>query len=115
LNGWVVYLDPAMSLIQVFIMATTTIPLFKQSCFILLQTVPAHIQINTLREKIRRIDGVQKIHDFHVWQLSGQKLVATVHLKCDCDTDHIAFMGVTKKIQQELHIEGIHSTTVQCS
>jgi len=115
MNGWVIYLDPAMSLIQVIIIVTSTFPLFKQSCLILLQTVPAHIQINKLREKISRINGVKKIHDFHVWQLSGAKLVASLHLQCDCDVTEDAYMGVANKIKEELHIEGIHSTTVQCS
>lgn len=49
--------------------------------------------------RISRISGVQKIHNFHVWQLSGAKLVATVHLQCDCDVTEAAYMKVASKVR----------------
>ena len=50
-NRWTLYMDPAMSIILVCIMIFTTIPLFKQSSMILLQTVPKHIKLTSIREK----------------------------------------------------------------
>nr|CAB3266216.1 zinc transporter 1 [Phallusia mammillata] len=109
-NRWILYLDPVMSLLLVLIMIFTTVPLFKQSSLILLQTVPNHIQLDDIRDKIEKIEGVQEIHDFHIWQLTGEKLVATVHLQCkDADT----YLSVAKIVKKRLHDSGIHSSTVQ--
>jgi len=110
MNRWVMYLDPGMSLVLVCIMISTTVPLFKQSSLILLQTVPSHIELDSIKDKIKRINGVQEIHDFHIWQLTGEKLVATVHLQC---VNAAAYQEVAKEIKEKLHDEGIHSTTVQ--
>uniref|UniRef100_H2YRV6 Zinc transporter 1 n=1 Tax=Ciona savignyi TaxID=51511 RepID=H2YRV6_CIOSA len=109
-NSWIMYLDPAMSIVLVVIMITTTYPLFKQSSLVLLQTVPKHIQLQSVKDKIKTIDGVQEIHDFHIWQLTGEKLVATVHVQC---SDSQVYLRIAKEIKQKLHDEGIHSSTVQ--
>jgi len=50
-NHWIVYLDPVMSIVLVMIMISTTVPLFKKSSLILLQTVPKHIHLDSIRQK----------------------------------------------------------------
>jgi len=47
------------------------------------------------RRRIQRIEGVHGIHDFHIWQLTGEKLVATVHLQCE---DKETYLQVAKKV-----------------
>lgn len=111
-NAWILYLDPAMSIGLVMIMIATTVPVFKQSSLILLQTVPSHIELDVIREKIKRTKGVQELRDLRIWQLSGDKLVATVHLRCECSSE---YMPVASKIQEQLHASGIHSVTVECN
>ncbi|XP_039254003.2 proton-coupled zinc antiporter SLC30A1-like [Styela clava] len=109
-NPWTLYMDPTMSLILVCIMVFTTIPLFKQSSMILLETVPKHIKLESIRNKIKQIAGIQAIHDLHIWQLTGDKIVATVHVQC---ADAETYERLVQKIKASLHDEGIHSCTVQ--
>ncbi|XP_076809498.1 proton-coupled zinc antiporter SLC30A1-like isoform X2 [Clavelina lepadiformis] len=110
LNGWIMYIDPFMSVVLVCIMISTTVPLFKKSSLILLQTVPKNISVHAIREKIERIEGVQEIHEFHIWQLAGDKYVATVHLQC---IDAPTYLRVAKEMREKLHEEHIHSLTIQ--
>ena len=57
--------------------------LFIESALILLQTVPTHIDIDVLKKKLLEdIDGVLAVHDFHVWQLTGDKIIASAHIRC---------------------------------
>uniref|UniRef100_F6SWY4 Zinc transporter protein n=1 Tax=Ciona intestinalis TaxID=7719 RepID=F6SWY4_CIOIN len=109
-NEWIMYIDPAMSIVLVLIMIFTTYPLFKESSLVLLQTVPKHIKLQHLKEKIKTIEGVQEIQNFHLWQLTGEKLVATVHVWCN---DAISFLRIAEEIKQRLNDAGIHSTTIQ--
>lgn len=109
-NRWTLYLDPAMSTLLVCIMVCTTVPLFKQSSMILLQTVPKRINLEKIREKLRKISGIQAIHDLHIWQLTGERIVASVHVQC---ADAETYLTIVQGVKVALHDEGIHSCTVQ--
>ncbi|XP_054617720.1 zinc transporter 1a [Dunckerocampus dactyliophorus] len=107
---WVLYLDPTLCLIMVCILLYTTYPLLKESALILLQTVPKQINIHRLNERLLCLDGVLAIHELHVWQLAGSRIIATAHIKCH---DPTSYMEVAKRIKDFFHNEGIHATTIQ--
>ncbi|KAM4771865.1 proton-coupled zinc antiporter SLC30A1 [Rhinophrynus dorsalis] len=107
---WVLYLDPSLCVIMVCILLYTTYPLLKESALILLQTVPKQIDISSLKQKLRSLDGVEAVHELHVWQLAESRIIATAHIKCQ---DPTAYMDVAKRIKDFFHNEGIHATTIQ--
>lgn len=107
---WVLYLDPTLCLFMVTILLYTTYPLLKESALILLQTVPKQINIHRLNERLQRLNGVLAIHDLHIWQLAGSRIIATAHIKCH---DPTSYMEVAKRIKDFFHNEGIHATTIQ--
>ncbi|KAM3603040.1 uncharacterized protein V6R79_015663 [Siganus canaliculatus] len=107
---WVLYLDPLLCLIMVGILLYTTYPLLKESALILLQTVPKQINMKNLNERLLNLDGVLAIHDLHIWQLAGSRIIATAHIKCQ---DPSCYMEVAKRIKDFFHDEGIHATTIQ--
>ena len=61
-------------------------------------------------EAIREVDGVQDVHELHIWQLSETKVVASVHVLASPVRD---FMDVAREIRRVLHERGIHSSTIQ--
>ncbi|XP_052009685.1 zinc transporter 1 [Xyrauchen texanus] len=107
---WVLYLDPTLCVIMVLILLYTTFPLLKESALILLQTVPKQIDMHKLNGKLRSLDGVLAVHDLHIWQLAGSRIIATVHIKC---ADPSSYMDIAKRIKDFFHDQGIHATTVQ--
>ncbi|XP_053315802.1 proton-coupled zinc antiporter SLC30A1 [Spea bombifrons] len=107
---WVLYLDPSLCVIMVCILLYTTYPLLKESALILLQTVPKQIDISSLKKKLRSLEGVEAVHELHVWQLAESRIIATAHIKCH---DPTAYMDVAKRIKDFFHDEGIHATTIQ--
>uniref|UniRef100_A0A146WBU2 Solute carrier family 30 member 1a n=1 Tax=Fundulus heteroclitus TaxID=8078 RepID=A0A146WBU2_FUNHE len=107
---WVLYLDPTLCIIMVCILLYTTYPLLKESALILLQTVPKQINIHRLNERLLGLDGVLAIHELHIWQLAGSRIIATAHIKCH---DPTSYMDVAKRIKGFFHDEGIHATTIQ--
>lgn len=53
----------------------------KESGLILLQTIPNHINIDSLKKEIlETFPGIVNVHDLHVWQLTEQKVISTVHI-----------------------------------
>ncbi|XP_035215561.1 zinc transporter 1-like [Stegodyphus dumicola] len=105
------YVDPALSVFRVCLIMNSTWPLLKDSAMILLQTVPTHIQVDYLQNKLlHEIDGVLAVHEFHVWQLAGERIIASAHICCRNLSD---YMAIAEKVKEFFHNEGIHSTTIQ--
>ena len=73
---WTIYVDPGMSIIMVLLILKTSIPLMRESSLILLQTVPTHIKIKEVQDRLLdNVEGVLSVHEFHVWQLAGNKII----------------------------------------
>ncbi|KAG8195104.1 hypothetical protein JTE90_013581 [Oedothorax gibbosus] len=105
------YVDPALSMIMVLLIMKSTWPLLVESALILLQTVPTHIEVDSLQKKLlQEIDGVLAVHEFHVWQLAGERIIASAHIRCRNLED---YMQIAEKVKEFFHNEGIHSTTIQ--
>lgn len=48
---------------------------------ILLQTIPDSVDIESLRNQLlKQFPGIVNIHDFHVWELTANKVISTVHI-----------------------------------
>lgn len=73
---WTIYVDPGMSIFMVLLILKTSIPLMRESSLILLQTVPTHIKIKEVQDRLLdNVEGVLSVHEFHVWQLAGNKII----------------------------------------
>ncbi|RMD39607.1 hypothetical protein DV735_g5519, partial [Chaetothyriales sp. CBS 134920] len=110
------YFDPAISLVITAIILASAIPLCKAASRILLQAVPIGLNIDAIKEDIESLDHVEECHHLHVWQLSGSKLIASLHVKIDCDikgSGSASYMHLAQEIRRCLHGYGIHSSTIQ--
>jgi len=105
------YVDPGLSLLLVILILRSVWPLLIDSALILLQTVPTHIQVDNLQRKLmEKVDGILAVHEFHVWQLTGDRIIASAHIRC---LNLTQYMEVAEKVKEFFHHEGIHSTTIQ--
>lgn len=107
---WIKYVDPTLSLILVSIILRSTWPLLIEASLILLQTVPTHIDVDKLKEQLQKIEGIIAVHEFHVWQLAGDRIIASAHIRCE---NYVQYMKVAERVKTFFHDEGIHSTTIQ--
>ncbi|XP_057335626.1 uncharacterized protein LOC130674341 [Microplitis mediator] len=105
------YIDPALSLLLVLLILRSVWPLLQESALILLQTVPTHIQVEAIQQRLlENIDGVLAVHEFHVWQLAGDRIIASAHIRCRNLSE---YMKIAEQVKEFFHNEGIHSTTIQ--
>lgn len=110
------YFDPGISLVITVIILWSAIPLCKAASRILLQAVPVGMSIDEIRHDIEALDSVLEAHHLHVWQLSDTKLVASLHVKVDCEVEGSgsgSYMHLAREIRRCLHGYGIHSSTIQ--
>ncbi|XP_037967891.1 zinc transporter 1 isoform X2 [Plutella xylostella] len=105
------YIDPALSIVLVILILISVWPLLRESSLILLQTVPTHIQVDAIQRRLlEKVDGVLAVHEFHVWQLAGDRIIASAHIRCRNLSE---YMKIAEKVKEFFHNEGIHSTTIQ--
>ncbi|KAG7005888.1 zinc/cadmium resistance protein [Physcia stellaris] len=83
--SWRFYADPLISLIITVIILASAIPLCKAASRILLQAVPAGINVDDIKDDINLLPGVISCHHLHVWQLSDTKLIASLHIQLEYD------------------------------
>ncbi|KAF8508140.1 cation efflux protein [Gautieria morchelliformis] len=104
------YFDPIISLVITVIIFSSALPLVRSASFILLQAVPSTISLEGIREDIQDVGGVLSVHELHVWQLSEDKIVASVHVWVARDRE---YMHIAHAIRKILHDHGVHSSTIQ--
>ncbi|KAK9721263.1 Zinc resistance conferring protein [Basidiobolus ranarum] len=102
--------DPIISLLITCLILFFTIPLVRSAAYILLQGVPRSIPVDELRNKILKIRNVISLHELHIWQLSDNKTIASIHIHVTNVSD---YMTVATDVKKLLHSYGIHSVTIQ--
>jgi zinc transporter 1 len=108
---WTVYVDPTLSVIIVTIITISTVPLLKETTYVLLQTVPKNIEVASIKKLlINQVPEIDGIHELHIWRLTSNATIATAHLHRRSLTD---YMTVANKVRGFFHRIGIHSTTIQ--
>uniref|UniRef100_A0A7E4W2R7 Zinc transporter 1 n=1 Tax=Panagrellus redivivus TaxID=6233 RepID=A0A7E4W2R7_PANRE len=104
------YLDPALSIVLVLFIAVGALPLVRETAMILLQTTPSFVNVDAMKFALYSIDGVTAVHEFHVWRLVGDCVIATVHIRFESLDD---YLKAGDRIQAIFHESGVHSVTLQ--
>ena len=74
--------DPFASLFIVCIITYSSYPLVKRCVDILLHRAPSEVSMPDLRTQLLAVKGVVGVHELHVWQLSNDKWIGTLHFSC---------------------------------
>jgi len=86
-TGWT-YADPIISFLIAGLIIYTSIGLIKDSLHILLEGTPRHLNTDEIIAKIKSVEGVIDVHDFHIWSLTTGMPLLTAHLKIEsCGTE----------------------------
>ncbi len=78
-SGWL-YADPIIgAAIGLFILPRAW-RLGRRAIRVLVQAAPENLDVDQLRRSLASINGVEDVHDLHVWTLTSEMNVASVHL-----------------------------------
>ncbi len=85
-TGWQ-YADPIVAIGIGLWIVPRAVRLGRKALAVLVESAPSHIDLSALRSGLIGIDGVVDVHDLHVWTLTSEMDVATVHLVVSDETD----------------------------
>jgi cobalt-zinc-cadmium efflux system protein len=83
-TGWFV-LDALISMVIVVIIGWGSIRILREAGHILLEGVPAHIDINEMVGKMRAVEGVNNVHHLHVWSICSHITALSAHIDVEPD------------------------------
>jgi cobalt-zinc-cadmium efflux system protein len=108
-TGWD-WLDPAVAIAVSLLIAVTAAGLFREALHLSLDGVPFEIDRAAIADWLVQQDGVQGLHDLHIWPLSTTRTALAVHLVWQ-GTDPDAFIDQVTDALAEAH--GIANVTLQ--
>ncbi len=109
-TGWTLA-DPLASGAIALVIVPRTWRLLRQAVNVLLEGTPAHLNLGEIEEAMRRVPGVRRVHDLHVWTLTSGREAMSAHAVVDDVRD-------SERLLETLHAVmharfGIDHTTLQ--
>ncbi|XP_017476689.1 PREDICTED: zinc transporter 1 isoform X1 [Rhagoletis zephyria] len=105
------FIDPVLSIFSCVLLVSLSYPYMKQSCLILLQTIPGSIDmVDFERTLVMKFPEIVSYHDLHIWQLSVHKSVATVHIMFQ---NPQLYTKIIDDVRSYFHDRGITEVTIQ--
>lgn len=104
----ITYIDPAMSIGVSLFLLVQALRNLKEIGDIFLEKTPDGIDVNELKEHIRKVEGVEDVHHLHISTLDGFNHVATLHIVAEGNT-----ALVKKAVREELREHGINHSTIE--
>ena len=76
-RGWI---DPALSIGIAVMIVWSSFGILRETLNILLEGTPRGMNLDRISEDIRTIDGVNDVHDLHVWSLGSESHAMSCHI-----------------------------------
>ncbi len=111
-TGWLP-IDPILSVVVALLILRSAWALVKRSVHILLEGAPEWLDVQIMQDRIiAGVPGVCEIHHVHLWGLTSQELILTMHMSI---TEGIANQpGIIREAKQFLKDEyGIGHATIE--
>ena len=77
-TGWT-RADPVVSFVIGALVLYGSWGLVREGVDVLMESVPAHIDLDQLREDLLAVQGTEEIHDLHVWCLTTREVALSAH------------------------------------
>lgn len=107
------FIDPLLSvLISLFVLYNVYKNL-RKSMLVILQAIPEEVSIESVRERLKNMQEVLSIHDWHIWSLDGQYNILTIHLQLDKDYKLSEQAELKQKIRSALKDASINHVTIE--
>lgn len=100
------WIDPAMSLVIVAVIAIGTWGLLRESIKLALQAVPEGVDLEKVQNYLASLPNVAAVHDLHIWPMSTTQTALTTHLEMPNASGGDEFLHhVCKHLHDEFQIE----------
>lgn len=105
------FVDPIVAIISAIVLFVMSYPYLSKSCMVLLQIIPRHLKIDIIRKELIDVfPGIVNVHEFHIWQLVGDKIITTIHI---IFLDEMAYRNTMPQMPKFFDKMGLTNVTIQ--
>ena len=116
------WVDPVMSLAVAIVILWSSAGLMKESVGMSLMGVPSGIDVDVVELELAELDGVETVHDLHVWPLSTTETALTAHLVAPDIASTDDLLAAARRMLHDrfgiehctLQIERVHLEDTRC-
>ncbi len=116
------WVDPMMSLAVAAVILWGSIGLMRESVGMSLMGVPSGIDVDEVETALGELEGVETVHDLHVWPLSTTETALTAHLVAPDVPSTDALLSAARRMLHDrfriehctLQIERTHLEDTRC-
>lgn len=110
LRGWYAA-DPLISVLISCLIIWSSWHLIREATNVLLEGTPAHINLASVEEAILKTDGVEGVHDLHVWTITAGREALSAHV---VHRQTVAQPALLNTLRLKLHDRfGVDHLTIQ--
>lgn len=108
------WIDPIITVLVGIYIIWHTYSVVKESIDILMQAVPANINIDEIKYKVEELTEIDNIHHIHVWKLDDHQINLEAHINLTNNVKMLDMMQTKEKVENLLHnVFGIGHITLQ--
>lgn len=108
-GGWL-SADAIASILMTVLIVRSAWRLVREAVDVLLESTPAHLDADAVRDAMEDVPGVGEVHDLHVWTLTSGLIALSAHAVVPLPADH-------QRVLEALHAAvagfGIRHVTIQ--
>lgn len=108
--GWA---DPLASVIVAILVLRSGFYVTKSSIHVLMEGTPQEIDINEVIQTIEKSDGIESVHDLHIWTITSGLNALSCHAVVNNQLTVEESEIILRKIEHELEHKGIMHVTIQ--
>lgn len=108
-TGWRV-VDPVISVLVAGLILASAWRLVRESTDVLLEAVPAHIELKEVERELATVPNVTNVHDLHVWTVTSGVVAMSGHVVVPESRFN---QGVLETSQERMAKLGIQHATIQ--
>lgn len=106
-TGWTM-IDPLLSLFIALLILVSTLRLLREVVHMLMEGVPAHLDLDTIRQRLMAHAGVVDVHHLRVWSLSSEVTALSAHVVVGQESAWPQILQAMRRVlSEEFHIQHV--------
>jgi cobalt-zinc-cadmium efflux system protein len=74
-------IDPILSLVIAVLILVSTLQLLRDTLHVLMEGVPAAVDLTEIGSALAAVQGVAAVHDLHVWSIGSARMALSAHVE----------------------------------
>ena len=110
--GWS-WADPVSSIMVAILIGFSAWGILKTTLQVLMEGTPSVLELETLHQIMLSVEGIQSVHDLHVWTITSNMHALSCHIVVDGKLSVAEAEQLVKTLEHKLHQYQIYHVTIQ--